>query len=103
MASNLRNMTEPTISQLQPMPDDWRRALAVVAHPDDLEYGCAAAVAAWTDAGREVSYVLATRGEAGIDTLELLPGARRSGSSNSGRARPWWGCPTSPSWTTGTA
>ncbi|MFF8979958.1 PIG-L deacetylase family protein [Streptomyces cellulosae] len=63
-------MTEPTISQLQPMPDDWQRALAVVAHPDDLEYGCAAAVAAWTDAGREVSYVLATRGEAGIDTLE---------------------------------
>lgn len=52
------------------MPEDWRRALAVVAHPDDLEYGCAAAIACWTDAGREVSYVLATRGEAGIDTLE---------------------------------
>ncbi|MFJ8185625.1 PIG-L deacetylase family protein [Streptomyces sp. NPDC096105] len=63
-------MTEPTISQLQPMPDDWQRALAVVAHPDDLEYGCAAAIAAWTDAGRELSYLLATRGEAGIDTLE---------------------------------
>ncbi|WP_405740979.1 PIG-L family deacetylase [Streptomyces sp. NBC_00028] len=63
-------MTEPTISQLQPMPEDWRRALAVVAHPDDLEYGCSAAVAAWTDAGREVAYVLASRGEAGIDTLE---------------------------------
>ncbi|MFF6782866.1 PIG-L family deacetylase [Streptomyces sp. NPDC012510] len=55
--------------QLKPMPDDWRRALAVVAHPDDLEYGCSAAIAAWTDAGREVAYVLATRGEAGIDTL----------------------------------
>ncbi|MEV3859395.1 PIG-L deacetylase family protein [Streptomyces sp. NPDC050095] len=55
---------------LQPMPEDWQRALAVVAHPDDLEYGCAAAIAAWTDAGREVTYVLATRGEAGIDTLE---------------------------------
>ncbi|MFJ3669283.1 PIG-L deacetylase family protein [Streptomyces sp. NPDC090106] len=63
-------MTEPTNGQLQPMPEDWQRALAVVAHPDDLEYGCAAAVAAWTDAGREVAYVLATRGEAGIDTLE---------------------------------
>ncbi|MEU5520424.1 PIG-L deacetylase family protein [Streptomyces sp. NPDC047860] len=63
-------MTEPTTSQLQPMPDDWQRALAVVAHPDDLEYGCAAAIASWTDAGREVSYVLATRGEGGIDTLE---------------------------------
>ncbi|MFB8247072.1 PIG-L deacetylase family protein [Streptomyces sp. NPDC001046] len=59
-----------TTDQLQPMPDDWRRALAVVAHPDDLEYGCSAAVAAWTDAGREVAYVLATRGEAGIDTIE---------------------------------
>ncbi|MCX5262820.1 PIG-L deacetylase family protein [Streptomyces sp. NBC_00199] len=62
-------MTEPTIPQLQPMPEDWERALAVVAHPDDLEYGCSAAIAAWTDAGREVAYVLATRGEAGIDTL----------------------------------
>ncbi|MCX5072105.1 PIG-L family deacetylase [Streptomyces sp. NBC_00513] len=54
---------------LQPMPTDWRRALAVVAHPDDLEYGCAAAIAEWTDGDREVAYVLATRGEAGIDTL----------------------------------
>ena len=52
------------------MPDDWRRALAVVAHPDDLEYGCAAAIAGWTDGGREVAYLLATRGEAGIDSLE---------------------------------
>ncbi|MCF3129688.1 PIG-L deacetylase family protein [Streptomyces olivochromogenes] len=63
-------MSEPEISELQPMPTDWQRALAVVAHPDDLEYGCSAAIAAWTDAGREVGYVLATRGEAGIDTLE---------------------------------
>ncbi|MFF3016693.1 PIG-L deacetylase family protein [Streptomyces sp. NPDC057939] len=54
---------------LKPMPTDWRRALAVVAHPDDLEYGCAAAIADWTDGGREVVYVLATRGEAGIDTI----------------------------------
>ncbi|MCP3822626.1 PIG-L family deacetylase [Streptomyces sp. A3M-1-3] len=56
--------------QLQPMPTDWQRALAVVAHPDDLEYGCAAAVAAWTDGGREVTYLLATRGEAGIDGID---------------------------------
>ena len=63
-------MTEPMNDQLKPMPDDWQRALAVVAHPDDLEYGCSAAIAGWTDAGREVAYVLATRGEAGIDTLE---------------------------------
>ncbi|MFD3542692.1 PIG-L deacetylase family protein [Streptomyces sp. NPDC058662] len=54
---------------LTPMPTDWKRALAVVAHPDDLEYGCAAAIADWTDGGREVVYLLATRGEAGIDTI----------------------------------
>ena len=49
-----------------PMPDDWQRALVVAAHPDDIEYGLAAAVAVWTAAGKEVHYLLATRGEAGI-------------------------------------
>jgi LmbE family N-acetylglucosaminyl deacetylase len=52
-----------------PVPEDFDRALAVVAHPDDLEYGGAAAIARWTDQGRAVTYLLATRGEAGIDTL----------------------------------
>ncbi|MER7015928.1 PIG-L deacetylase family protein [Saccharopolyspora sp. NPDC000359] len=55
------------IDQLQPMPTEWQRALAIVAHPDDLEYGRSGAVAAWTASGREVAYLLATRGEAGID------------------------------------
>ncbi|TJZ45307.1 PIG-L family deacetylase [Streptomyces piniterrae] len=54
---------------LAPMPEDWQRALAIVAHPDDLEYGAAAAIAEWTAAGREVGYLLVTRGEAGIDGL----------------------------------
>jgi LmbE family N-acetylglucosaminyl deacetylase len=57
------------VKKYEPMPEDWQRALAVVAHPDDLEYGGAGAVARWTAAGRTVSYLLATRGEAGIDTL----------------------------------
>ncbi len=52
---------------LDPMPDDWTRALAIVAHPDDLEYGAASAIAAWTQAGRTVGYVIVTDGEAGID------------------------------------
>src|SRR5579872_4921079 len=54
---------------MQPMPEDWNRAVAVVAHPDDLEYGCASAVARWTGQGKEVAYLLATRGEAGIAGL----------------------------------
>ena len=55
------------MADLEPMPEDWRRALAVVAHPDDLEYGAAGAIARWTDQGRSVAYLLACRGEAGID------------------------------------
>ncbi|MGQ0577175.1 MAG: PIG-L deacetylase family protein [Pseudonocardia sp.] len=51
------------------MPEDWDRALAVVAHPDDLEYGGAGAVARWTAQAKQVAYLLATRGEAGIDTI----------------------------------
>ena len=47
-------------------PDDWQRALVVAAHPDDIEYGLAAAVASWTAAGKQVHYLLATRGEAGM-------------------------------------
>jgi LmbE family N-acetylglucosaminyl deacetylase len=54
---------------MEPVPADWTRAVAVAAHPDDLEYGAASAVAAWTSLGKEVSYVLVTRGEAGIDGL----------------------------------
>jgi LmbE family N-acetylglucosaminyl deacetylase len=52
-----------------PMPADWSRALVVVAHPDDIEYGVAAAVASWTSSGKEVHYLLATRGEAGMAGL----------------------------------
>ena len=55
---------------MQPMPEDWGRAVAVVAHPDDLEYGAAAAVARWTGQGKTVAYVLASRGEAGITGMD---------------------------------
>ncbi|HEY2287755.1 MAG TPA: PIG-L deacetylase family protein [Streptosporangiaceae bacterium] len=59
-------MSQPPPPAMQPMPEDWQRAVAVVAHPDDLEYGAASAVARWTGQGKQVSYVLATKGEAGI-------------------------------------
>jgi LmbE family N-acetylglucosaminyl deacetylase len=57
------------VTDLEPMPQDWQRALAIVAHPDDLEYGAASAIARWTDEGRSVVYLLACRGEAGIDGM----------------------------------
>lgn len=56
-------------TELTPMPEDWERALAIVAHPDDMEYGASGAVAAWTAAGKQVTYLMVTRGEAGIDGI----------------------------------
>ena len=58
------------MDQLHGMPTDFDRVLAIVAHPDDLEYGASAAIAVWTDAGKTVTYLLVTRGEAGIDGLD---------------------------------
>lgn len=55
---------------MQPMPEEWTTAAAVVAHPDDLEYGVASAVARWTGQGKHVTYLLATRGEAGIAGMD---------------------------------
>lgn len=57
------------VDTLPPMPEDWDRALAVVAHPDDMEYGAAAAVARWTGQGKWVGYVLVSDGEAGIQAI----------------------------------
>jgi LmbE family N-acetylglucosaminyl deacetylase len=58
-----------TEDALEPLAEDWSSALAIVAHPDDLEYGTAAAVARWTSQGKRVAYCLATSGEAGIDGM----------------------------------
>jgi len=55
---------------LQVLPEEWDRALAIVAHPDDMEYGAASAVARWTGQGKTVVYTLVTSGEAGIDGME---------------------------------
>ena len=60
----------PEQDKLQPLPEDWQTALAVVAHPDDLEYGTASAVARWTSQGKKVVYLMITRGEAGIDSMD---------------------------------
>ena len=58
------------LPQLQPLDESSiERILCVAAHPDDLEYGTAAAVDRWVRSGKTVTYLLVTRGEAGIDTM----------------------------------
>ena len=61
--------TPPAPPPLTPLDEHWDRALAVVAHPDDLEFGAAAAVARWTGQGKRTGYIMVTSGEAGIDSL----------------------------------
>ncbi len=54
---------------LEALPEEWSRCLAIAAHPDDLEYGTASAIARWTSQGKEIVYLMVTRGEAGIDAI----------------------------------
>ncbi len=56
-------------SPLEPVDESWDTALIVVAHPDDIEFGAAAAVARWTGQGKTVVYCMVTSGEAGIDGM----------------------------------
>ncbi|UFU08172.1 PIG-L deacetylase family protein [Ruania halotolerans] len=60
-------MTDQT--PLPTVDENWTTALAVVAHPDDMEFGTAAAVARWTRQGKTVIYCMVTSGEAGIDAI----------------------------------
>ena len=41
------------------------RVLAIAAHPDDLDFGAAGTIAAWTGAGIDVVYCIVTDGDAG--------------------------------------
>lgn len=50
--------------------------LAVVAHPDDMEYGASAAVAKWVEDGVRVDYLLLTHGEHGIAGADSATTAR---------------------------
>jgi LmbE family N-acetylglucosaminyl deacetylase len=46
-------------------------AMAIVAHPDDIEFTCVGTLARWIKGGARVAYVLCTSGDAGIADLTL--------------------------------
>lgn len=58
-------MTETNGTQPPPEPTPPQRLLVLMAHPDDVEFVMGGTVAKWIQAGTVVSYVLATRGDAG--------------------------------------
>ena len=49
---------------MTPLPTP-ARALAIGAHPDDVEFGCGATLAKWAAAGCEVSHLICTDGSKG--------------------------------------
>ena len=50
--------------------EPYRRAMVVVAHADDAEFGCSGTVAKWCREGMEVVYVIATDGSKGASDRE---------------------------------
>jgi LmbE family N-acetylglucosaminyl deacetylase len=59
-----------------------QRVLVIAAHPDDVDFGAAGTVAAWTDAGIGVAYCVVTDGDAGgydesVPRAEIAPMRRK--------------------------
>jgi LmbE family N-acetylglucosaminyl deacetylase len=52
---------------VQKIDETIRRALVVVAHPDDIDFGMAGTISYLTSKGVDVAYVLVTSGDAGGD------------------------------------
>ena len=57
-------MSSPFAAPQRPA-EHVERALCVLAHPDDVDFGSAGTVATWTAAGTEVTYCIVTDGDAG--------------------------------------
>jgi LmbE family N-acetylglucosaminyl deacetylase len=63
----------------QPPAEMAKRALVIVAHPDDAEFGCSATAAKWTRDGWQVWFCIVTDASGGGDdhATDVGPDARR--------------------------
>ena len=65
-------------------------ALAIGAHPDDIEFGCGATLARWAAAGTDVHFLILTDGSKGTwnvdDDLDALVQTRRTEARNAATA-----------------
>lgn len=79
-------MTLPLASDPLPIPS---RALAIGAHPDDIEFGCGGTLAKWADAGTEIHLLVLTDGSKGTwntdDDLDALVRTRRAEAREAAR------------------
>ena len=80
-------MTGPEAPSPSPTP---RRALAIAAHPDDVEFQCGATLAKWAAGGCEVSHLICTDGSKGSwepeDDLARLVALRQDEQRAAARA-----------------
>lgn len=81
-------MTHSLLENLDGSPVS--RVLAVMAHPDDIDFGSGGTVRALTDAGVDVSYAIVTNGDAGGFDPDIprdqIPGIRQSEQRAAGSA-----------------
>jgi LmbE family N-acetylglucosaminyl deacetylase len=61
----LTDNASPAQSPFNPDKHRVERVLCFAAHPDDIDFGAAGTIAAWTAAGVQVSYCIMTDGDAG--------------------------------------
>lgn len=54
--------------------EELRRVMVIAAHPDDPEFSCAATIAKWAIAGRDITYLLLTSGDKGSHDENVRPG-----------------------------
>ncbi|MDM8529349.1 PIG-L deacetylase family protein [Anaerolineales bacterium HSG24] len=50
-----------------------KRAMVIVAHPDDPEFFCGGLIALWSKAGTKITYLILTDGRKGTDDLTIPP------------------------------
>jgi LmbE family N-acetylglucosaminyl deacetylase len=66
---------DPQVAEPTEEPHTWRpaRLMLIAAHPDDADFGPAATVARWIDAGSEGWLVCCTSGDAGAEDPDTDP------------------------------
>lgn len=71
--NHIEDATSPAVETKQPEFYVPERALIVVAHPDDIEFGAAGLATRWTEAGCVVTYCIVTDGSAGSNDPAMMP------------------------------
>lgn len=62
------------MAEEQEAPGAWaQRIMAVMAHPDDPDFSCGGTFAKWAAEGKEIIYVLFTRGDKGTSDPDMTP------------------------------